>query len=59
MVGKDDWVCVPANYKVMETQIKDSTLKIFNKCGHALTTDANEKYIKSVKQFLQNERRGK
>lgn len=59
MVGKDDWVCVPAHSKVMATHIKDSTLKIFNKCGHALTTDANEKYIKSVKQFLQNERRGK
>lgn len=56
MVGKDDWVCMPAHSKTMAENIPNSKLKIFNKCGHALTTDANDKYIKTVKQFLDKER---
>ncbi len=56
MVGRNDWVCVPAHSKIMADKISNSTLKIFNKCGHALTTDANDKYIKSIKQFLESER---
>ena len=53
MVGKNDWVCMPSHSKIMEKEIPNSTLKIFNKCGHALTTDANSQYIKSIKQFLE------
>jgi len=52
MVGRNDWVCVPSHSKIMAKEIPNSTLKIFNKCGHALTTDAKDKYIKSIKQFL-------
>lgn len=54
MVGKNDWVCKSTHSKIMAEKIPNSILKIFNKCGHALTTDANDKYIKSVKQFLIN-----
>lgn len=52
MVGKNDWVCMPAHSKIMADNIPNSTLKIFNKCGHALTADANNKYIKAIKKFL-------
>jgi proline iminopeptidase len=57
LVGKNDWVCMPSHSKIMAEKIPNSTLKIFNKCGHALTSDANSKYIKSVKQFLEKERK--
>lgn len=59
MVGKNDWVCVPSHSKIMADKIPNATLKIFNKCGHALTTDANDKYVKSIKQFLKNKREGR
>lgn len=52
MVGKNDWVCIPKHSKVMAENIPNSTLKVFNKCGHALATDANDKYINAIKQFL-------
>jgi proline iminopeptidase len=53
MAGKNDWICMPSHSKIMAEKIPNSTLKIFNKCGHAITTDTHDKYIKSVKQFLQ------
>lgn len=53
MVGKNDWVCMPPHSEMMAGKIPNATLKIFNKCGHALTTDANHKYIKAIKQFLE------
>lgn len=59
MVGRNDWVCMPVHSKIMKENISNSTLKIFNKCGHALTTDANEKYIRSIKQFLNKNHGGR
>lgn len=52
MVGKNDWICMPSQSQIMADKIPNAILKIFNKCGHALTSDANDKYIKSIKQFL-------
>jgi len=52
MVGKNDWVCIPEHSKTMAENIPNSALKIFNECGHALTTDANKKYISQIKSFL-------
>ena len=37
--------------KSWRKKIPNSTLKIFNKCGHAITTDANDQYIKQIKKF--------
>lgn len=56
LVGSDDWVCMPAHSKTMADNISNSTLKIFDKCGHALATDANNKYIRSIKKFLEKRR---
>jgi pimeloyl-ACP methyl ester carboxylesterase len=50
---------MPSNAKIMSEMIPTSILKIFNKCGHALTTDVNEKYIKLVKQFLTGDNKTK
>jgi proline iminopeptidase len=52
MAGQNDWVCSPKQSRIMAEHIPNSKLKIFKKCGHALTTDANDKYIKAVKRFL-------
>ncbi len=54
LAGKHDWICHPRHSKIIAEHIKNSTLKIFPKCGHAITTDANEKYLKSVSAFLKN-----
>lgn len=50
--GKNDWICMPQHAKTMAANIPNSTLKIFNKCGHSLLSDVNDKYIKLVKKFL-------
>ncbi|OGT38521.1 MAG: hypothetical protein A3F11_04510 [Gammaproteobacteria bacterium RIFCSPHIGHO2_12_FULL_37_14] len=50
--GQDDWVCSPKQSQIIKNNIYDSKLKIFKKCGHALTTDAKDKYIKEVTFFL-------
>ena len=52
LVGDNDWVCTPEHSRMMEKNIKNSELKVFKKCGHALTTDANDKYIQEIKRFL-------
>lgn len=52
LAGQNDWVCSPKQSRIMAEYIPNSKLKIFKKCGHALTTDANDKYIKEVKLFL-------
>lgn len=54
LAGRNDWICSPNQSRIMAKNIPNSKLKIFNKCGHALTTDANDKYIKEVKLFLTN-----
>src|SRR3990167_3697781 len=50
--GQNDWVCSPKQSHIIHENIPNSKLKIFKKCGHALTTDANDRYIKDVKLFL-------
>ena len=52
LAGQNDWVCSPKQSRIMAENIANSKLKIFKKCGHALTTDVNDKYIKEVKLFL-------
>lgn len=50
--GKHDWVCSPRQSKIIAENIKGATLKIFPKCGHAMTYDAKGKYLKAVSGFL-------
>jgi proline iminopeptidase len=52
LVGQNDWVCNVKQSRIMEMNIANSKLRIFKKCGHALTSDANDKYIKEVRVFL-------
>lgn len=53
LAGQNDWVCTPAQSRTIAHHVPHAKLKIFRKCGHALTTDANEKYLKEVTVFLQ------
>lgn len=52
LAGQNDWICNVSQSRIMAEHIPDSRLKIFRRCGHSLATDANEKYIKEVKNFL-------
>ncbi len=55
LAGQNDWVCSPNQSRIMAHHIKNSKLKIFRKCGHGLTSDANKKYIKEISLFLTKE----
>jgi proline iminopeptidase len=52
LAGKNDWICVPKQSKIIAENIPNAQLKIFNKCSHALTTDANKRYVREVRRFL-------
>lgn len=59
MVGRNDWICVPLHSKMIAKHIPNATLKIFNKCGHALSVDAKDKYLNEIKRFLLKKRKRK
>jgi len=50
--GNNDWVCSPSQSKIISRHVPNSKLRIFQNCGHAITSDANDKYIVEVKKFL-------
>lgn len=52
LAGQNDWVCSANQSRIIAKNIPNSKLKIFKKCGHALTSDVNKKYIKEIKIFL-------
>lgn len=52
LAGDQDWICNPSQSKIIAKHIKNSKLKIFKKCGHALAVDAHAQYIKTVTKFL-------
>ena len=52
LAGQNDWVCSPNQSKIIAENITNSKLRIFKKCGHALTSDANDRYIKEIKLFI-------
>lgn len=56
LAGQQDWICNPAQSKIIAKHIKHSTLKIFKNSGHALAVDAHEQYIKTVIKFLRNKK---
>lgn len=54
MAGQNDWICSVNQSKILAEKIPNARLKVFRKCGHAITTDANDKYIKEVIKFMKN-----
>lgn len=56
LVGKQDWICSESQAKIIANKIPNSKLKILKNCGHAVTTDANGRYLKEVKQFLNSKK---
>lgn len=50
--GQKDWICNPAQSKILAKHIKKSRLKIFKNCSHIIQMDAADQYIKTVKKFL-------
>ena len=58
LAGDKDWICSPAQAKIMAQEIPHSKLHIFKNCGHALAVDAKQKYLKLISQFLQPKKKG-
>ena len=52
LAGKNDWICSANQSKIIAKGIKNSVLKIFPKCGHAIASDANKAYLKAISGFL-------
>lgn len=52
LAGREDWICSPAQAKKIASHIPNATLKIFKNCSHAVASDAHDRYIKIIKQFL-------
>ena len=52
LAGQDDWICSPAQSKIMAKQIPQAKLKIIKNCGHAIAVDAHKQYIHLIKTFL-------
>ncbi|MEO8400524.1 MAG: alpha/beta fold hydrolase [Gammaproteobacteria bacterium] len=52
LAGQEDWICPPSQSKIIAQHIRHSELKIFKNCGHAISVDAHDKYIKATKNFL-------
>jgi proline iminopeptidase len=52
LAGQNDWICSPAQSKIIATQIPNAKLKIFKNCGHSVAIDAHDRYIKAIKNFL-------
>lgn len=52
MAGRHDWICSPNQSAILAKNIKKSTLKIFEKASHKISSDVNAAYIKCVKDFL-------
>ena len=52
LAGQHDWICSPGQSRIIAKNIMHSKLKIFEKCGHMISVDANANYLKEVKSFL-------
>jgi proline iminopeptidase len=52
LAGQEDWICSPDQSRLLAKKIKNSQLKIFRKCGHAVATDVHDKYIRIIKKFF-------
>lgn len=53
LAGQEDWICRPSQAKIIAQHIPKAQLKIFRNCGHAIGIDVHDKYIKTIKRFIQ------
>jgi proline iminopeptidase len=52
LAGEKDWICSPAQSKIIAKNIPNAKLKIFKNCGHSVAVDAHDEYIKAIKNFI-------
>ncbi len=52
LAGDRDWICDPAESKIIAKHIPNATLKIFKNCSHAIATDAHKEYIQAIQKFM-------
>lgn len=52
LAGGKDWICRPAQSRIIAKHIPHSTLKIIKNSGHALAVDGHREYINAVQKFL-------
>jgi proline iminopeptidase len=52
LAGEKDWICRPAQSKIIAKNIPQAKLKIFKNAGHTIAVDVHEEYIKIIKRFL-------
>lgn len=57
LAGEDDWICSPAQAKVIAKHLPQAKLKILKNCGHAIAVDAHKQYIQLIKTFLKTKSR--
>ncbi len=52
LAGEKDWICSPAQAKLIAKKIPGSQLHILKNCGHAMAVDAHKKYLRLISDFL-------
>lgn len=52
--AENDWICAPEFSQEIAEKIPNSTLKIFENCGHLIKADQPEKLIKEIHYFLEH-----
>lgn len=52
LAGQEDWICSPAQSKIIAKHIPNAKLKVFKNASHAVSVDAHKEYIKTVNKFL-------
>jgi len=52
LAGDRDWICSPEQSKTIAKHIPHSKLHILKNCGHAIATDAHDRYIKLIQAFM-------
>jgi len=52
--AKEDWICSPEFSQEIAEKIPNSTLKIFENCGHLIRADQPVKLIQEITNFLDN-----
>lgn len=52
LAGGKDWICSPAQSRIIAEHIPNSIIKIFKDSSHAVAVDAHKQYIHVIKRFL-------
>lgn len=59
LAGGRDWICSPAQSKIIAKHVPAAKLKIFPRSGHTLAVDAHDAYIRTIQKFLTQKVRAK